>query len=106
MLALIRPVFCVLPDPRAVPGRGEGAEATLWLLAPPLAPTSNPPGFQNAADSGASERQTRKLGELDPGGQPAEPPHRPAFFIFFLDTASNWWVLGGRAGWVSTSAWV
>lgn len=45
LLAWMRPVFCVLPDPRAGarPGRGAGvgrAEATLWLLAPPLAPRS------------------------------------------------------------------
>ena len=36
--AQIRLVFCVWPDPRVGPGRGEGAEVTLWFLAPLLPP--------------------------------------------------------------------
>lgn len=107
LLARMRPVFCVLPDPRAGPGRGgsgggEGAEATLWLLAPPLAPTPNPSGFQPAADSGASECLRALAGPVGFGWAAAGPPCRPLFWFSFLDTASLTAGVEREADWVLT----
>lgn len=79
--AQIRPIFCVWPDPRVGPGRGEGTEATLWFLAPLLAP--NPSGFQHAADSGANECLSAPAGLAGFGWAAAGPPRRPLCWFSF-----------------------
>lgn len=63
------------------PGRGEGAEATLWFLAPLLAP--NPSGFQHAADSGANECLSAPAGLAGFGWAAAGPPRRPLCWFSF-----------------------
>lgn len=88
LLCLARSQSCARPGEGGTNG---GAEATLWFLAPPLAPTPNPLGFQNAADTGSVSAKSPQLGYLDAGGWPAallRRPHTPFFWFSFLDAAS------------------
>lgn len=93
-----RPSFVSCPNPEPSRVAGEGAEATLRLLAPPLASIPNPSGFQFAADSGASECQTPfppQPGQCS--GADSRPDRHAAHSSGFLFRYStfNWWVLGG-----------
>lgn len=87
--ALILPIFCVLPDPRALPGRGRARESHFKA--------SGSTSFHPTA-LGISMRTTRRRCVPEPGpvGGGWTTPYPRWACVLFRYSGSNWWVLGGR----------
>lgn len=94
--ARMLPIFCVLPDPRDMPGQGRARGS--HFKAP--GPTSFYPTALGISVWATGRRcLSEPAGPLVGGGW-TTPQHRWAY-ILFRYSGSNWWVLGG---WVDSGA--